>query len=64
MPMRGRIPYVPLCEPVSAAVEPVSGPPKCKLKNGEQRLAPATHPLRTRSLETGLQRLRGAGLSC
>jgi len=55
--------HVRLCEPASVQLEPVSGTPKRKLKNGEQRLAPETHPSRTRSLEIVLQSFRGAGLN-
>ncbi len=47
-----------LCEPVSlSTIEPVSAPPKWKLKNGEQRPAPETRPARTEIPEIADQRL-------
>jgi Phasin protein len=42
-------------------IEPVSGMPKRKLENAEQRLAPRSHPSRPESPEIADQRLRRAG---
>ena len=50
-------------EPVSRTIEPVSGVPKRKLKNGEQRLGPEKRPSRTRRPRIDAQRLRHASLS-
>ena len=55
--------HVRLCEPVSVQLEPVSGTPKRKLKNGEQRLAPEIHPFKTANLENANQRHRRACLT-
>ena len=44
-------------------IEPVSGTPKRKLENGEQRLAPKTHPSRTEIPEIAGQRLGRASLT-
>jgi hypothetical protein len=41
----------------TSAVEPVSAPPKWKLKNGERRPAPETRPTRTEIPEIADQRL-------
>jgi hypothetical protein len=43
--------------------EPVSAPPKWKLKNGEQRPAPETHPARTEIPEIAGQRPGHANLT-
>src|SRR5476651_366756 len=50
-------------EPLSRTIEPVSGVPKRKLKNDEQRLGPEKRPSRTRRPRIDAQRLRHASLS-
>src|SRR5450830_1627620 len=50
-------------EPVSRTIEPVSGEPKRKLKNDEQRLGPEKRPSCTRRPRIDAQRLRHASLS-
>src|ERR1035438_1089412 len=50
-------------EPVSGTIDPVSGVPKRKLKNDEQRLGPEKRPSRTRRPRIDAQRLRHASLS-
>ena len=46
-----------------SAIEPVSAPPKGKLKNGDQRPAPKTRPARTEMAKIAGQRLGHANLT-
>jgi hypothetical protein len=47
-----------------SAIEPVSAPPKRKLKNRHQRPAPETRPTRTEIPEIADQRLGHPSLTC